>query len=192
MLHNAMQTVRRDEVRQCAYDERESRRREVGARSSKSQRFTKSGNKRLSHHTRCSSSPRHRRKTRQDCHNSPPCSSSDDKYVTNGLHTEAAQQSMIGQQDTDDQQIEDAQWDKADHQDGIVQWVNVSQWTEANQQVEADHHIEDHHEEVNHAEALTDYAMIMDDEALLAQGAEGGGSDLGLGEIAGDGHVEGQ
>ena len=192
MLHNAMQTVRRDEVRQRTYDERESRRGEVGARSSKSRRFTEYGNKRLSHHTRRSSSPRRRRKTRRDRRNSPPRSSSDDEYITNDLHTEAAQQSVIGQQDTDDQQIEDAQWDETDHQDGIVQWVNTSQWTEANQQVEADHQVEDHHEEVNPAEDLTDYAMIMDDEALLAQGAEGGGNDLGLGEIAEDGHVEGQ
>ena len=99
---------------------------------------------------------------------------------------------MIGQQDTDDQQIEDTQWDEANHQDGIVQWVNISQWTEANQQVEADHQVEDHHKEVDPAEALTDYAMIMDDEALLAQGVEGSGNDLGLGEIVEDGHVEGQ
>ena len=146
----------------------------------------------LIQHTRPSSSPRCRRQTRQDHRNSPPRSSSDDEYVTNGLHTEAAQQSVIGQQDTDDQQIEDTHWDEADHQDGIVQWVNISQWTEANQQVKADHQVEDHHEEVNPAEALTDYAMIMDDKALLAQGAEGGGNDLELGEIAGDGHTEGQ
>ena len=99
---------------------------------------------------------------------------------------------MIGQQDVVIQQIEDGQWDEADRQTGVVQWVNVDQWTEANQQVEVGHEVENPHEEVNPAEALTDYAMIMDDEALLAQGAEGGGSDLGLGGIAGDGHAEGQ
>ena len=99
---------------------------------------------------------------------------------------------MVGQQDVVTQQIEDGQWDEADRQTGVVQWVNVDQWTEANQQAEVGHEVENPHEEVNHAEGLADYAMIMDDEALLAQGAEGGESDLGIGEIARDGHVEGQ
>ena len=135
VLNNAMHTVRREEVRLRAYEDRERKRGDGGARASNPRRSTESGRRRNPRHSsRRSRSPPRRRRPRRDPSHSPPLPSSDDELARNDLPIETNLQAMVDQEIVVDQQAEVPQPVVIGQQDMDVQQVEVVQPTMIDQQ----------------------------------------------------------
>ena len=213
VLNNAMHTVRREEVRLRAYEDRERKRGDGGARAFNPRRFTESGKRRNPRHSsRHSRSPPRRRRPRRDPSPSPPLPSSDDELARNDLPIDPDLQAIVDQEIEVDQQVEVTQQAEVPQQVENIQQIEYVQPVVVGQQAEVPQPVEDVQQvvagqqevdsrrievgvqqiDINRVNVAEDDAMVLDDESLSATGMVGGEDELGVERVAGDGNAKEQ